>query len=56
MDDVYHLVSRRHRHATRLAFIFALTDTLIPLIITVTPIRHALWIRGLKQNGETMTH
>jgi hypothetical protein len=53
-EDVFHSVSRRHRHTTLLACISAAGDAMTPMLITSSPIRESLWSRGLRQNEDVM--
>jgi hypothetical protein len=54
--DVYHPVSRRHRHMTLLACVSAAGDALTPLVITASPVIASLWSRGLRQGEDAMVH
>jgi hypothetical protein len=51
-EDVYHSVSRRHRHVTLLTCLSAAGDSLTPMIITGSAIRPSLWSRGLRQDED----
>jgi hypothetical protein len=53
-EDVYHAVSRRHRHVTLLPCVSATTETLTPLLITASPIPDTLQSRGLTQDEDAM--
>jgi hypothetical protein len=53
-EDVYHPVSRRHRHMTLLSCVSAWDDALTPLVITASPISDALWRGGFKQSEDAM--
>jgi hypothetical protein len=53
-EDVYHPVSRRHRHMTLFACVSASGDVLTPLVIPASPISGALWRRGLRQGEDVM--
>jgi hypothetical protein len=54
-EDVFHAVSRRHRHTTLLACLSAAGDSLTPMIVTASAIRPSLWARGLRQDEDAMT-
>jgi hypothetical protein len=53
-EDVYHAVSRRHRHITLLAYVSAAGDALTPMLITGNPILESLWSRGLRPDEDIM--
>jgi hypothetical protein len=51
-EDVYHVVSRRHRHITILACVSAASDALTPILVTGNSIRESLWNRGLHRDED----
>jgi hypothetical protein len=53
-EDVYHPVSRRHRHMTLLSCVSVSSDALTPLVITTSPISGALWRRVLREGDDAM--
>jgi hypothetical protein len=53
-EDVYHAVSRRHRHVTLLACVSPAGDALTPMLITGNPILESLWSRGLRLDEDVM--
>ena len=53
-EDVYHAVSRRHRHVTLLACVSAAGDALTPMLITGNTIRESLWGHGLRPDEDVM--
>jgi hypothetical protein len=53
-EDVYHPVSRRHRHTMLLVYVSAAGDALSLLLITGSPIPESFWSRGLRQDEDAM--
>jgi hypothetical protein len=53
-EDVYHPVSRRHRHVALLPCISAAGDALTPLLITTSPMPDTLWSHGLRQDENAL--
>jgi hypothetical protein len=53
-EDVYHAVSRRHRHITLLACVSAAGDAPTPMLIAGNPILESLWSRGFRPDEDVM--
>jgi hypothetical protein len=53
-EDVYHAVSRRHRHVTLLAYFSAAGDALNPMLVAGSLILDSFWTVGLGQDEDVL--
>jgi hypothetical protein len=51
-EDVYHPVSRKFKHLSLLACVFAAGDSLTPLVVSVSPIPDSLRSKGLRADED----